>query len=675
MGSPTQKTVYDGFAAMDLGMNSGLSPTILPKNQCSLIVNATARGGFLTTRPSVRRIALDYGTNAVLETRATTGRFQGACYFDPQQGDQALVASINGRLFSFVPDNDKSAVVGEVTINGGTFTTNLFTVPAVGASQPIVVQSTANIEPTYEIEIAGFNFTVESVIDGQNMTVVNVDAIEGDILAVGTSVIYWDVNPSLRQQAWLFQAEDWVIVNDGQSTPIFYDGATSRRSNINGNPQELPAGRMGVYGLGRVWMSGTDGRTFFAGDLVGGPAGTPTLQRRDSVLKFTENTYLNGGGRFIVPGNVGDIQAMRFAATLDASLGQGPLQVFTPKVVFSCSAPVDRSEWQTVENPILTQSLIGNGGLSQNATISVNGDIIFRSPEGLRSLVLGRREFATWGNTPISREMNFIFNSDDPELLAFSSAILFDNRFIITSTPVYSNAGVYHRGMVALDFDIISSMRGKAPSVYDGSWVGMDILQMVVGEFGGRERAFAFVLESTETPDVPSIGLYEILAQNESYYDNEDTRIFWAFETGDIRFEEKGLGPFDKKTLVDGELYVDDIIGRVDFSVYVRPDQSPCWVKWKDWFICREDRRCPPDALTGCYPLKDLKPGYYPRMGFGIPPNSCVTEQDQPANLGYSFQLRVEVTGHCRIMGCRLAIVPADTNAFAPPICSEDCNA
>ena len=41
-------------------------------------------------------------------------------------------------------------------------------------------------------------------------------------------------NPVGPNQVWMFQSERWMIVNDGQSIPIFIDGTTSRRSNSGG---------------------------------------------------------------------------------------------------------------------------------------------------------------------------------------------------------------------------------------------------------------------------------------------------------------------------------------------------------------------------------------------------------------------------------------------------------
>jgi hypothetical protein len=41
-------------------------------------------------------------------------------------------------------------------------------------------------------------------------------------------------NPISPAQVWMFQTERWLVINDGQSIPIFVDGTQARRSNSGG---------------------------------------------------------------------------------------------------------------------------------------------------------------------------------------------------------------------------------------------------------------------------------------------------------------------------------------------------------------------------------------------------------------------------------------------------------
>ena len=55
-------------------------------------------------------------------------------------------------------------------------------------------------------------------------------SVNGGSVAVNEISIPGNFNPPLIPQAWLTQAERWVIFQDGQSIPLFYDGNTLRRS-------------------------------------------------------------------------------------------------------------------------------------------------------------------------------------------------------------------------------------------------------------------------------------------------------------------------------------------------------------------------------------------------------------------------------------------------------------
>jgi hypothetical protein len=149
-------TVYDTIDTFELGMNSGLDPLLIPKNQLSFASNSSVRDGFVTTRPAFsNQLAITYPTDEVKEA-IEQGLFQGAGYYQPDSGNQSLLAQIAGRLFQFV-------------VNGNGIT------------------------------------VIERTIAG-------------------------DPNPATTTQAWMWQSENFLIVNDGASLPIFFDGVTTRRS-------------------------------------------------------------------------------------------------------------------------------------------------------------------------------------------------------------------------------------------------------------------------------------------------------------------------------------------------------------------------------------------------------------------------------------------------------------
>jgi hypothetical protein len=414
---------------------------------------------------------------------------------------------------------------------------------------------------------------------------------------------------------------------------------------------ELPAGRMGAYGMGRVAMSLVDGISFIYGDIVGGASGTPSNNYRDAVLKTTELTF--NGGTFQLPGSGDIITAMIFPVVLDASLGQGSLQIGTANSMFSSNVPFDSTTWASLQTPILTQSLRGKGPLGQNSTILANSDIIFREFDGLGTLIQARRDFSNsadtgGGNTPISREVSYIFDYDEQDLLSYGSSMTFDNRFLTTISPSISSNGIVHDGLVSMNFDTVSNLRTKLPPVYEGAWIGLNILQVVFGQIIGVKHGFAFATNPTSG----KLELHEFLSsQDTATMDLGSIPINWSFDTP-IAFN-KDIKPInDLIKLTDGEIYTKDISGTVDIEVQYRPDFISAWTSWHRFTI---------DETT-----------WKPRMGLGLPSQSdCESVSGRPMRVGYFFQFRVIIRGHLKWMGMRVMGTLEQQTNFANPICPE----
>lgn len=467
--------------------------------------------------------------------------------------------------------------------------------------------------------------------------------------------------------AFQVSAINGYVVSFTNSSNSDWPSGTNYTTTWTNTVSQMPPGRMGAYGMGRNWITLPDGLHFVASDIVGGSSGTAYYNYRDAVLSMQENTFIVGGGAFSIPASGGEtIKAMRFLTTLDASLGQGPLQVFTNRRVFSCNAPVDRLTWQSLTNPILTVSLIHNGALGQNSTVLANSDAIFRSYDGVRSLILGRQEDNTWGRTPISFEVHPRLDQDDLSILNFTSAAVFDNRMLLTEGPVQDSQGVYFQGLVPLNMDPSSSLRGKLPSVWDsGVWTGSNILQLGVATVSNVERALCFVLNTA--PGSKRIEIWEILPSDgplSAIADNDgvnDIPITWRFDSAALRF---GVKRDDRKymSLSNGEIWVDDVIGTVSFNIQYRPDQYPIWTPWRNWQECQTV-----DSTIS-------QPGFRPRMGLGEPsPQPNDPTSNRPMRNGFTFQTRNIIQGHCVILGAFYEAQTQPMPKFAPIACGALC--
>ena len=660
--------VHDAFSEFSGGVNKGIAPMLLPRNQLADTMNVTVRGTYATHRPSYRKMTVDFG---VYQSAIDGGKFQGGCVLRPDTGLSSICTAFSGKFYKWTIDGNTATITHHAVAGGDNDATRdqawlwqaeKWVIWNDGLANPVffnsgantIARSTFGATTTYNTTTAA-QFTVPDL--GVNVSVTVTDATN---VAVGDVIIFNNLG---SMEVLDISGAPVIVFRNVSATPKDKVVSSGRAMSwIHPDPQ-LPPGRMGTYVMGRNWISDIDGKQFFASDLVGGSSGSFGEQYRDAVLNITENLYLAGGGNFAVPGTVGAIRAIKAVANLDASMGQGPVQVGTPDAMFSVNAPVDRLTWQDLANPILSQSLLGGGPLGQDSTVNANGDLIFRSQDGIRSLILGRRDFDTWGNVPISREVEPILKRDSPDLLRFGSAVVFDNRLLMTVWPVYDVFGVYHKGIVALNFDPVSSLRGKAPSVYDGLWVGLNVLKLFVGEFSGVQRCFALTLNSLSN----GVELYEILKDGDAHYDNDVMPISWKFQSP-VLFQQN---PRDQKLLrlVDGEIHVDEMKGRVDFQVYYRPDQYPCWVPWHNW------SECALEPVEGDTATVQYKPQFRPNMGLGEPsPDPCDESNNRPLREGYSFQFKVEVVGHCRIVGARFKAVTVGEPKYSEPVCDEICD-
>lgn len=611
-----RNALADGQTSFERGVDTDRAPIRVPRNQCCLLVNQTTREDYLDPRPGWRQVPLQF-----VAFNEETGKYTH---------DPALQASFEDGYFQ--------------GFNGY--------VPDTGASELI-------------FSISGKVFRVDPL---GNQTVQALKMPDGD-------------NPPRRPLVWFVQGELFLVIQDGQSVPLIYDGASLRRSDVrgvggqdaDGHPLvEVPVGTCMAYSDGRLWIALPDGMHFIAGDLVYDPTGTAQYNRRDAILRFTSNQYLNGGFPFAVPANKGPIRALVPLANLDTSLGQGPLQVFTVSCAFSVSAPTDRDLWFNLKTPIKTVSLLDQGALSQRGAILVNSDVWYRSLDGWRSFMIARRDFGTWGNLAKSREVIRHLKNDDVYLLDRQSAALFSQRALCTCDPQVDQLhGVYHRGLVALDFAPLTSIGSIEQPVWDGLWTGPHILQIQTVQSQGVDHCYAAVLAPADEDGNRKIQLWEL-----STFERRDTsltakgRIRRVSESPSLDFQNR----LEQKCLEGAEIWYDKIFGTVDITLYYRPNEHACWFFWKSWTVCSKNERCVGDSIAGCQPSLNLRRQFRCRVGAMRPPDNVVPGTNEASRLGYTFQYRLEVIGDMEVTAVKLLankVVEASFGAPGDETCSE----
>lgn len=481
-------------------------------------------------------------------------------------------------------------------------------------------------------------------------------------------------NPATEPQAYFVQGEQFGIIQAGDyltsptpTLPLFWNGANLFRSpGIPGN--QLPAGGPMCYYKGRLWYA-VNGRTYAGGDIVRGASGTAPYDFRDAILHVTENPMCIGGDGFVVPNNAGNIRAIAANGSIDTSTGQGQLYIFTTKAVYALTVPETRQDWINMgapnAGPVQNVVQLTNGAVGDRSIVAVNGDLFYQSLEpGIRSLMTAIRYFGQWSNTPISANIERLIEFEDRALMHLSSGIVFQNRLLMGMRPVQTAAGVADQAIVSLDFLPVASFGRRLPPCWEGHFEGVKVLQLFSGVFGGLERAFAVVVAD----DDGSIQLWELtdyLRWDENTHGQDRVTMvidFPAYNAND---------PFQLKRLAGCEIWLDKLLGTVDFKLEYRPDGDPCWYFWHAWQMCSQ-KDCTEDPMgLPCYPEQLYRENFAAMINMPKPPDQCANglPQRRPAYICYQAQCRLWITGWARVRG----FLPKFQALMQPPYDALPC--
>jgi hypothetical protein len=357
---------------------------------------------------------------------------------------------------------------------------------------------------------------------------------------------------------------------------------------------------------------------------------------------------------------------LAFIAKQDTVSGQGSLMVFTSTSIFEFDAPVDRETWANLEQPIQRFSLLRYGTTSHESIVPVNGDLFFRSMDGIRSFYLARREFNSWGNTPISRELGKSVSRDPQYWLKYCKATQFDNRMLMTIVPNFSSGGPYWSKLVSLDFDLISSMGEKTPPAWEGEWEFREpILTLLTVDCRGGPRCILMLQDGTV-----GLAFYELVRDGD--YANET--ITWGPDTKAYQY---GV-PLDKKRLQTFESWWDNQDAGGNIDVWWKPNGAGCWAPWGRYLSTAATCVSEFDPLV-CTPPVFGGPQVKPRVGLPIAPDLFDSTQCIPRRDGYSHQLRIRTTSTGTLKMIRIGaqlIEETNTPTFDQNLCTplvESC--
>lgn len=441
-------------------------------------------------------------------------------------------------------------------------------------------------------------------------------------------------NGSLIPQSYFVQAGIYLVVQDGQGRPIIYDGNLAVRSG----PDQIFTGRFMASGQGRIVLVGVDGLIYF-GDIRDGKG------RGDlDMLDFTETRFLNEGFPSALPADCGHATAIAFLPQQDAATGVGDCIVFgsTGAEGFTLSIPRDTWKNSQFQRPVLR----GIGCCGHLAIASTNNDLFFRSSQdGWRSYRQARAEADKLTQIPLSTNVRNYTKADEKSLLNYASVINFDQRMLMTSTPIWNQGRPYHNGMVLVDFDVLSTFGNTSQPAWDGHWgyptldaaIGMRVLQLVEGEFYGEKRAFAFAIDH-------STGFNRLFELSTNPADVSVPPITARIDTRSMDF-----GHSDReKNLYGGDIWVENVTEPTTVTAQFRSDQNGAFQPWDSFTVD------PAETEQGDAPIETA--GYDPRHPLKKPDETADTVYGTQRLLrrGYEFQARLEWTGRATLRQFRM---------------------
>jgi hypothetical protein len=439
-------------------------------------------------------------------------------------------------------------------------------------------------------------------------------------------------------RVYFCEADQQMVIQDGINVPISFDGATPKYCTT------VPVGTLMAYGHGRLFVK-VNSRAIRAGDLIGSNDAAP--------LSFTETNYLSEGGDFGPPTFVGDISAMVFVPQQDTATGQGPLFLFGPGGATTVNVQADRSTWKTMQGGFEVVSLVNNGALGDLSIAAMNGDLWYRAYDGWRSYRSARAQAGIWAQTALSSEMTHRIRDESKALLPWGSSIVYDNRILMTIMPQKGANGVYHLGMMTLDFHPISSV-AITPNAYlniymqaypawNDMWTGILPYQLLQGAIIGVDKAFALVNENNR------IQLYEITIDDPfDNFGSIDQPIESSVETRAFVFQNDR----EEKRLYGGDLWFSHLKGDIQINAFFRPDEYPNWYPWHQGVLRSKYRQETGEEIG--FPFIYYHGTFDPKFQLPTPPEFDDPSTGRKATRGFSFQMRLDITGSWAINRIRM---------------------
>lgn len=142
-----------------------------------------------------------------------------------------------------------------------------------------------------------------------------------------------------------------------------------------------------------------------------------------------------------------------------------------------------------------------------------------------------------------------------------------------------TGAEYYHKGLAVLDYTTLSGAGGETSAAWDGIWTGLNTQSILKAQVNDTTRCFVthyndtlhrnevWEITKNQGPDLPE------------NYDPEDYKFpdCWV----ELASMDCDNG-FVQKRLLGLDIYLANIKGNFNSTVYYRNDGDPCWIQWSE---------------------------------------------------------------------------------------------
>lgn len=380
--------------------------------------------------------------------------------------------------------------------------------------------------------------------------------------------------------AWMVQAEDRVVTQDGQSPAWIWDGMNPSRFstgyNVANQEQSMipNGGTVMVYAHSRL-VTVVNAHFILVGDQL---FATDQATASD-VERTTQQTYWATGPSFIPPTSIGNIMAAEVMASPgETNDGTGNVWFHLEDGLFAINLNVfPRSSWSST--PMVKTALKIPGASGPYAVTVVNGDQIFLSTRGLMSIqwAMGQNTI----NNPISsfsEQVSLWLKADYRPWLRFASLNEWTKmqRLMVTTQPIVQGRYRWHRGFAVNN--LLVTKTTVTPAAWEGLWTlhpqAAGVIQFVNGIFSSEERQFAWCRGTDDRNR-----LVEFCPHLRQDVKEDGTRLDIPCQ---VITRGMDAGAFwRKREYSKGRLYFRIIRGTIKWGVWLRSADCPEWIFWK----------------------------------------------------------------------------------------------